>query len=350
MKNARGSAIPHISYDTRGLRISDAVDFGREVVRTTYDLGLPRDLSDHWFRTEIWMLGPLLVAQNSGSGQELIRERRHLSTNPGDYLKIQIFEESGGVLHGAEGAIALEASSVHLIDQTRTYRQTIPPGGNLTVFVPYALLDYRIGSLPPHLEFGSGTGEGSVLSASTTALLSGVRTMTSGDSMGVCRAYVGMLRGLLDWRLSRQGRESIREVRMETVKRFIELNLSDPGLGPDSLLAAVGASRATLFRDFAPMGGLSGYIRERRLERAYRDLSLLARQRGVVGRVAESSGFTSISEFSRAFHRRYGVSPSEVVGLWRPDPEDLPPAGGPRADGPLEVMKAAYQWSYRSDD
>jgi AraC-like DNA-binding protein len=324
--------------------VADAVEFGREVVRPTYDLGLSRDRSDHWYHTDIWLVGPMLFARNAGDGHVLLRESRHLAANPGHYLKLQIFEEAGGVLFGPDATEPLEARAVRLIDQSRPYRQEMPAGRNLTVFIPHTLLDYRSGAAA-HIRFAADSAEGGFLSRSTEALFDQLPGLTIGHASGVAGAYAGLLKALLDWRLSRLGGEGIREVRLDAARRYIEANLHDPDLRPDDVLGVVGASRATLFRDFAALGGLEGYIRERRLDRAYRALSMSAPQRGVVGTVAGMSGFPSTADLSRSFQRRYGLSPTEVVGQWYKALTGEP-AATPRArEGLLDALRAVYAWS-----
>jgi AraC-like DNA-binding protein len=286
----------------------------------------------------------MLFARNAGDGHVLLRESRHLASNPGRYLKLQIFEEPGGVFFGPDATAPLEPRAVHLIDQSRPYRQEMPAGRNFTVFIPHALLDYRPGAAA-HIQFAAESAEGGFLSRSTEAFFEQLPVLTVGDAAGVTGAYAGLLKALLDWRLSRLGGEGIREVRLDAARRYIETNLHDPGLRPDDVLAVVGASRATIFRDFAPLGGLEGYIRERRLDRAYRALSMSAPQRGIVGTVADISGFPSTAELSRSFQRRYGLAPSEVVGQWYKALTGEP-AATPRArEGLLDALRAVYAWS-----
>ncbi len=336
--------IPHFVYDTRGWKVSDAVEFGREILRHTYNLGLSQEGSDHWFLTDIWLVGPLLFARNMGDGHLLLREARHLSSNPGHYLKLQIFEEPGCVLFGSAATEALEPRSVHLIDQSQSYRQQFPPGRNRTVFIPHALLDYRPGTAA-HIRFAATSAEGSFLARSTEALFEQLPSLKVGDAPAVAAAFVGLVRSLLDWRVSRIGGESIRQVRLDAARRYIEANLHDPGLKPDDVLGAVGASRATIFRDFAPLGGLESYIRVRRLDRAYRALSMSAPHRGVVGVVAETTGFPSTADLSRSFQRHFGQVPTEVVGQWY-KALTAEPAESPRARaGLLEALRAVYAWS-----
>ena len=161
---------------------------------------------------------------------------------------------------------------------------------------------------------------------------------------GAARAYVAMLQGLLDWRISESGGESIRDVRLSSAKRVIASKLSDPNLSVETIQAVVGASRATLFRDFAQIGGIHGYIRERRLEHAYRELALRNDQRGVVSTVWEASGFSSLSDFSRAFRNRYGVPPSEIVGLWSERTDVNPSTEKGQIDRSFQRLQTVYEW------
>jgi AraC-like DNA-binding protein len=97
-----------------------------------------------------------------------------------------------------------------------------------------------------------------------------------------------------------------------TIRRFIDRNLTSPDLGTKKVAVSFGLSRASLYRLFEPVGGLAGYIRKRRLERAYQEITApdLANRR--IGPIAYRLGFKNISAFSRAFRSAYGVSPMEA--------------------------------------
>lgn len=336
--------IPHFLYDTRGWKVSDAVDFGREVLRSTYDLALRSDRKDHWHCSDIWLAGPVLFARNVGDGHLLLREARHLASNPGHYMKLQIFDQPGAVLFRPDDTDELDPGSIHLIDQSRSYRQQMPCGGNHTVFLPHALLGLKPGSAA-YIRFDAASPEGSFLARSTQALFDQLPRMTVGHSSGVAGAYAGLVRSLIDWRLARLGGEGVREVRLDAARRYIEANLHDPNLRLDDVLRAVGASRATIFRDFAPVGGLARYLRERRLDHAYRALSMSNPQRGIVGMVAEASGFQSTADLSRTFQRRFGLAPTDVVGQWYNALTEEGAAGQQPRDGLLHALRAVYNWS-----
>jgi AraC-like DNA-binding protein len=95
-------------------------------------------------------------------------------------------------------------------------------------------------------------------------------------------------------------------------KAFINSRLADPGLSINDVLAAVGVSRATLFRAFAPSGGINLYIKNRRLRMAREALLNRVGHRPTIGEIAHAHGFISASHFSRAFKLRYSQSPGAL--------------------------------------
>jgi AraC family transcriptional regulator, positive regulator of tynA and feaB len=92
----------------------------------------------------------------------------------------------------------------------------------------------------------------------------------------------------------------------------IERRLHDPAFGPDSLPAALRVSRSRLYAAFTGDEGVAAKIRDARLDRAYRCLRALGHGRRI-GSVMASCGFTDAAAFSRAFRRRFGVAPRDVV-------------------------------------
>ena len=74
-------------------------------------------------------------------------------------------------------------------------------------------------------------------------------------------------------------------------------------------------SRATLYRLFEPLGGVSSYIQERRLARAYAALIHPAHRHRPIYDIAFDCGFASEAHFSRAFRLFFGLPPSELRAM-----------------------------------
>jgi AraC-like DNA-binding protein len=95
------------------------------------------------------------------------------------------------------------------------------------------------------------------------------------------------------------------------IRRFVEAELGSEALDAQAILARFGLSRSKLYRLFEAEGGVAAYIRERRLLRAMRLLTVHG-GKPRVSSVAYATGFSSESAFSRAFSRRFGVLPRET--------------------------------------
>jgi AraC-like DNA-binding protein len=93
---------------------------------------------------------------------------------------------------------------------------------------------------------------------------------------------------------------------------FIAQNLSDPGLSPTSIAAACHISPRYLQTLFQQQGDtVSGWIRDRRLDRCQHDLADPHLRALPVSAIAARWGLTDAARFSRAFRATYGVPPTE---------------------------------------
>ncbi|RJQ84681.1 helix-turn-helix transcriptional regulator [Amycolatopsis panacis] len=94
-------------------------------------------------------------------------------------------------------------------------------------------------------------------------------------------------------------------------KSFIVRNLGDPDLAPADVAAAGNISLSYLHRLFAADGAaVFGYLREQRLQAAYRDL--LNPGGEPVVRISQRWGLRSAAHFNHLFKKRFGVAPGEL--------------------------------------
>ncbi|MEV8638975.1 helix-turn-helix domain-containing protein [Streptosporangium sp. NPDC051023] len=94
------------------------------------------------------------------------------------------------------------------------------------------------------------------------------------------------------------------------IRAYIDDNLGDPGLSPETVAAAHHISTRYLYKLFARQGiSVARWIRQRRLERCRMDLSNPSLGGRAVGEVGAHWGFADSSYFSRVFRETYGCSP-----------------------------------------
>ncbi|EHP43724.1 AraC family transcriptional regulator [Cupriavidus basilensis OR16] len=114
-------------------------------------------------------------------------------------------------------------------------------------------------------------------------------------------------------RLAGNARAAARAAMLERVQRYVQANLHQDGLSPESILQAFQLPRPTLYRMFEHEGGLGAYIRNCRLQAAADDLVRLAHIG--IAEIGYGLGFNSASDFTRAFRRAYGMSPTDFRGV-----------------------------------
>lgn len=101
----------------------------------------------------------------------------------------------------------------------------------------------------------------------------------------------------------------------ECIMRYIDEHLSEPNLGALRLQHVFATSRAQLYRQFAELGGVQHYIRNKRLQAVLRDLCNEP-QRSIT-EIIERYGFSNERQFQRAFRARFGMTASQMRADWK---------------------------------
>ena len=103
-----------------------------------------------------------------------------------------------------------------------------------------------------------------------------------------------------------------RQLFLAMIKRYIETHLEAEPLVAENLCDRFGISRASLYRMFKEEGGLAGYVQDRRLNFAMRRLIAPEGQMIRLLDLAINLHFSSDSTFTRAFRRKFGLTPREM--------------------------------------
>jgi AraC-like DNA-binding protein len=103
----------------------------------------------------------------------------------------------------------------------------------------------------------------------------------------------------------------IATVLLERARQLVQSRLLDPKLESEMVRRELGISRTRLYNLFEPFGGVMHYIQHRRLLSAYAAL-VDPNDRRLIFQIAEERGFSDGAEFSRAFKRAFGDSPSDI--------------------------------------
>jgi AraC-like DNA-binding protein len=98
---------------------------------------------------------------------------------------------------------------------------------------------------------------------------------------------------------------------------YIDTHLGKTQLGPDEIADAANVSRASLYRLLAAEGGIRAVLLKRRLDEALRLMLADNKDERSLKEIAKCCGFGGTSQFSRAFHARFGRPPRQYLALVR---------------------------------
>jgi AraC-like DNA-binding protein len=224
-------------------------------------------------RTVVTFLDDLVVASFRGEAHTINRSADLIAANPTAVLKVRIYKRGECLLVQGDAQTLVKPDAIHFIDHNRPHRQIGTEMEHVTLGVPYHAVSYDPALHPAHFSIPLDTPRGRLLHSALASVFDEVRTLDQADAAGVAMAIKGLVRGVIAGGIGFEASDHHRVARVAAMKAFIDQNLAEPELGIDMLLEKFGASRATVYRDFAEDGGLQNFILSRRLHRAYRALS-----------------------------------------------------------------------------
>ena len=209
----------------------------------------------------------------------------------------------------------VEAGDIAFFDLTRPFSIQSEEVNNISLHISR----HRLADLMPAMS----EVHGFVLRSGATRqiLLDHLRTctevahqITTAESPSISDATVQLVAGALQ-QAKRQVTSLVPYAGLASLadmKSFIEEQLACADLGADDLMRTFSLSRATLYRLFQPLGGVSAFILDRRLSRALQAIAEPQAGPMRIKQLAHDLGFTHPTSFSRAFKKRFGMSPHEV--------------------------------------
>lgn len=99
----------------------------------------------------------------------------------------------------------------------------------------------------------------------------------------------------------------------QKIRAFIDQNLESVQLNVLMICQQMGISRSHLYRVFEEVGGVANFIILRRLAKAHAILSAGRVHKPRISELAFRYGFSSPIQFSRAYKRRFGYTPSDTL-------------------------------------
>ncbi len=320
---ALASRVIHRHFTVANEAVELQLPAWRDYVGRTLDVPISRTQLATGFRGEIdtYVLKDMVFLDTRTDPVAQARTAARIST---DNVRDFVFHVAvDGIVETVTGTHQPRKSAqfvpgVLALDMNQQMRMSRPSSARvLAFFLPRAMVESAI----PDAE--SIHGQVLTYTSPLTHLLRGhlltlgqcLSSMSAADAEHALRTCANLLIAAFgkQARLSEGARAATRAAMLDQVKRYVQANLHHEKLSPDGILQTFQLPRPTLYRMFEPEGGLGAYIRNCRLREAADDL--IRFPHGSVAEIAYGLDFNSHSDFTRAFHRAYGMSPQEFRGL-----------------------------------
>lgn len=300
-------------FDSDLLSTRDRLELSREFLASSYRLE-PLSEIDLRAQASILDIGVARLTQGFLSSASLQRKADEVTAHSEE--QVSLFLTTGGRWRGDAGKRAKEIGpgQMVLLDRSQGLGGKVESLSSITLVLPKRVILENV----PELE----DLHGETLTGPMAALLTDhVRSVVRhGDGLDASARtqlgrmtsdlVLGALAGDVGERLERASPALTRAL-VGRAKRYVRAHCCEPRLSPESVAAAVGASRSALYRAFEPEGGVARYIRQARLEAA-RTALVNGDDPRRIGEIAFAYGFTSEAQFSRAVRAAFGASPRDL--------------------------------------
>ena len=278
-----------------------------------------------------YSMGSILLGRTRSVAQRFSRSTATIARSGIDHIIVQLYMVGGYHGHAGSASIVVQAGDISVLDCAETFATQASDFENLTLVIPRAILEAKLPRLEAlhGLVLKAGSTWNRILSQHLLVLFEQAPSMTLRECERIANGSIALLAACLQGEIEARDEQTGTSVTSMVllVRRHIDEHLSDASLSADQVAARFALSRATLYRLFEPFGGVAGYIRTRRLRRAF--FALRARElcNLRISDIAQRCGFASMATFTRAFKAAYGVTPAALRSVSalnpaRPSPHD----------------------------
>jgi len=303
------------------LPLREQQDFWRSALSELYfglDTRIPSP-TDRGYACEIerLTLGEAVVDRVRADPNEIDRTSRLIRTSPSEYVLLCVLRSgSGTIVQSGRQAVLNRCGDFALIDTAVPYTYAFTTAvEQVAVRLERATVLDR---LPRLTELTARTvpgqrGVGALASSLALALPKhggdrddAVTDQIVDHTLGLTAAAI------LDNLDNHLPDLSIRAATLHRAQKYMHLHLDDPDLAAGDVARAMSVSERYLYALFRDIGTSPAvWIRSERLRIAHRQLADPHHRHRSIEQIANSVGFRSASQFSRAFKQKYRVTPRE---------------------------------------
>ncbi len=310
-RGAPGRRVQQAHFDTARLPQQERLEAWRGILAPQVRVTPARDTAGEFAATvDAWRLGDCDLGVSRFTAQTGIRDRRLVSQHALECYNVLV-PLQGIIDTETEGQrIRLHPGDVMLEDTRRTKQSFYHGGALLLLRIPR----YRLAGITTRVDLHAhvlraGMAQTSLLREHLIALHEECPALHEHDIPAVVHATATLVAAAV----APADPETAQPLSLkERVERHIHAHLSDPALDAVKLQRRFNLSRTRLYELFRGDGGISKYIRVRRLDQAASWLTDPTRATHTIQQIAFEAGFRNERQFQRAFRQRFGVTAQAI--------------------------------------
>ncbi|HEV7276579.1 MAG TPA: helix-turn-helix domain-containing protein [Devosiaceae bacterium] len=315
MDSSSGSPLASVSFRTSDFAPAEQFESWREAMSFMSQVERSEGEATAPFKAEssAFHLGTLVVGTTAFEGQRFIRDSRRIRRDLLDHVLVQYYRKGSFGGETEEREVQVRSGDICVIDLASASNFLETDSSGIHVMMPR---DFLAEAMP----VGAGLN-GIVLRDASAGLLrdflislaAAAPSLSRDQAPNVERAMRDLFAACLAPSGDRvaSARPQMERLLVNRIRAYVDSNLACNDLGAEKLCGTFGISRSKLYRLFEPLGGVSHFIRGRRLLAVYRELRNPSQRSGLAA-LAERWDFDSQASLSRAFRRHFGITPSQA--------------------------------------
>ena len=206
---------------------------------------------------------------------------------------------------------------IQIVDYARPFHSVTTDYANLILILARDSVPTSLLGLEPHgFVFPHGSGAARLIGAAMQEFYAQADDLTVGEAEAAIEGIVAPTTAFARMRLAGDKLDRVKSKRKAAFD-YIDAHFANARLGPDEIAAAAHLSRASLYRLLAAEGGIRSVLLKRRLDQALRLMLDDGGDECSLKEIVKCCGFGGKSQFSRAFHARFGLPPRQYRALVR---------------------------------
>ena len=313
------SLVKRITQTTAGIASCERWDFWKDTALAAVDAKACGDRAAFFAHRTVSETVSGTLIETTSKPLSMERPQRKIARDGIDHACLVVAMAGTGVINQVNRPEdILRPGDLILYDLGRPYTAaSIEPYRELRLYVPRDLFTMRVGRIDAlsGLLLKGGSGLVDLFTNYLAAYATALPRMSAREADAGMDGVLHLLSGLVNTSLSvsrADGGALTRDTLLALAMRHIEVLLGDPRLDVAMLARTIGVSRSRLYDAFLVRGGVASAVRDARLERARLRLAAPEERHRTLEEIARLCGFLEYSTFTRAFRRRFGMSPNSA--------------------------------------